>query len=362
MAFSFKDLFGGFGGDSVLGIDIGTSSIKVVQLKKEKERAILETYGELSLGPYANYGVGQAAKLSEDVVVGAIKDLLRESNVKAKNVAVSIPLSSSFVTVISVPHFADNISEIIKMEAKKYIPVPISEVNLDWWVLPEKEKKANTEGDVNKKKFSHALLVAIHKDIISGYQSLISKIGLSVKAYELECFSMSRSCIGRESSPVAIVDMGASTTKIAIVDYGVMKSAHSINKGSQDLTLVLSHSLSVDFGRAEELKREIGLSDLPEHREMVTVIEPMLDYILSEVVNLIKDFNKKYQRSVGKVLLVGGGSQLKGLVDYSVKRLAISVEMAEPFNKVEYPVFLSKVLQESGVDFSVALGLALRIL
>lgn len=344
----------------ILGIDIGTSSIKVVQLRKEKERAVLETYGEIALGPYANLSVGQAVKLPEDTIVEALKDVLKEANVKAKTAGVAIPLKSSFVTIIQLPFSVDkDISEIIQTEARRYIPVPISEVVLDWWVIPrEIEEKDPSDG--KKRKFTQVLLVAIHKDTINIYKNIISKAGLKASAYEIEAFSMTRSSLGKESSAVVVLDFGASTTKLAVVDYGIMMSSYTINHGSQNVTLALSRSLNIDFDRAEEMKREIGLSDLPEYREVVTVIEPMLDFVFSEANRFIKDYQKKYQRSIGKVVLTGGGSLLKGLVDFAVKRFTIEVELADPFLKIEYPVFLSNTLKKVGVSFSVALGLALR--
>lgn len=364
MDFSLKGLFKGLQAlgkkeQSVLGVDIGSSSIKIVQLRKEKERAILETYGEIATGPFANLKVGQTAKLSEDAVVTALKDVLKEANAKAKTAVVAIPLKSSFVITVSLPFSPDkDIAEVIQMEARRYVPVPISEAELDWWVIPEGLEKNVSAGE--KRKFTRVLLVAIHKDIINLYKNIISKANLKARAYEIESFSMVRSCLGKESSPVAILDFGASTTKLAVVDYGIIRSSYSINHGSQDLTLALSRSLNIDFSRAEEMKREIGLSDLPENKEVVAVLEPILDYVFTEANRFVKDFHQKYHHSIGKIILTGGGSLLKGLIDFTVKRFTIEVELADPFAKVEYPAFLANSLKGVGMNFSIAIGLALR--
>jgi Tfp pilus assembly PilM family ATPase len=147
---------------------------------------------------------------------------------------------------------------------------------------------------------------------------------------------------------------------VAIVDFGIMKSSYAISKGAQDLTLALSNSLGIDFKRAEEMKREIGLSDLPEHKEMVSVLEPLLEFIFSEINSVIKDYQRKNGQTVSRTIVVGGGALLKGLVGFAVKRLAMEVNLADPFSKTEYPAFLEKVLKEAGPNFSIALGLALR--
>ncbi|MBU3925640.1 type IV pilus assembly protein PilM [Patescibacteria group bacterium] len=346
---------------SVLGLDIGSSAVKVVQLRKEKERAILETYGEIALGPYGNVHIGQSVSLSNDKIVEALKDLLREANVKAKRTAVSIPLKSSFITVINIPVLPDkNISEMIQLEARRYIPVPISEVIIDWWIFPEEEIVEEEKEDKDGRKFMKVLLVAIHKDTISTYKKIVSELGLELENFEIESFSMIRSSVGRDASPVAVVDFGASATNVAIVDLGTMRSSYSVNKGSQDLTLALSSSLGVDFKRAEEMKREIGLSDLPEHKEIVSIMEPILEYVFTEIKSVIMDYQKKNKQSVNHVFITGGGALLKGLIDFSVKHLAVEVTMTDPFLKTEYPAFLGGVLRKTGLSFSVAIGLALR--
>jgi type IV pilus assembly protein PilM len=128
-------LFTGFSqkkGVSVLGIDIGSASIKVVQLKREKGRAILETYGEIALGPYAGTQIGRSTKLPSDKIAEALLDVMREANVTTIDSAISIPMRSSMVSVISLPRLTDKqMVEMVPIEARKYIPVPISEVSLD---------------------------------------------------------------------------------------------------------------------------------------------------------------------------------------------------------------------------------------
>lgn len=345
----------------ILGVDIGTSSIKLVQLKKEKERAILETYGEIALGQYGQLSIGQAVKLQEQKLVEALNDIIRESNVKTKNAVVSIPLGASFVTIVDLPSVPEkSLDEMVRLEARRYVPVAVSEVFLDWHIIPHKEDEDSDDEKKSQKDFTRILLAATHKDVIARYKEVFAKANLNVKAFEIEIFSMARSSTVRTGQPIAIVDFGATTTKIIVVDYGIIRFSHSLGKGSQDITLALSRSLNVDFSRAEETKREIGLSNLPEHKEIVSIMEPELEYILLEVNKVIREYQKKYNRLVGRTVLTGGGGMLKGLVDFSVKRLNMEVGVANPFLKVEYPVFLNDVLKEVGPSFSIALGLALR--
>lgn len=370
MAIHIKEMFKGFdlfkSKNNVLGIDIGSSSIKLVQLKKEKERGILDTYGEISLGQYGNMNVGQAVRLSEDKIVEALNDIIKESNAKSRTASVSIPLRSSFVAVMDLPDVPERkLDEVVKLEARRYVPISISEVLLDWWLIPksldEKENIEEEEKDGKKGKDSkRVLLVAIHRDTISSYKEIFSKAGIEIASFEIEIFSMIRACAGRTNQPVVVVDFGAATTKIVIVDYGIIRVSHSISKGSQDLTTILSRSLGVDFSKAEEVKREIGLSPLPEHKEIKSLMEPELEFVISEINKIIKDYQRKYNRAVSKVIFIGGGSLLKGLIDFSVKGFNTEVNLANPFAKVEYPAFLNDVLQEVGASFAISLGLAIR--
>src|SRR3989344_1558180 len=123
---------------SVIGIDFGSSAIKVVQLKSKNGRAVLETYGSISLGPYDELDVGQTTNLSVDKLSEALNDLLKESNVTTKNAILSIPARASLIFVIELPSSIkeNELPDVVPIESRKYIPVPISEVSLDWWIIP----------------------------------------------------------------------------------------------------------------------------------------------------------------------------------------------------------------------------------
>ena len=140
---AFSDIFKNFNffkkQGSVIGVDIGSSSIKVVQLKKEAGVAKLETYGEISLGPYGGMSVGQAVSLPPEKIAEAFKDLSKQINITATEGTFSVPLKSSLLKLIEIPKVNDaNLEQIVQLEARKYIPVPISEVFLDWLMIPQR--------------------------------------------------------------------------------------------------------------------------------------------------------------------------------------------------------------------------------
>jgi type IV pilus assembly protein PilM len=354
---------------SVLGVDIGSSSIKVVQLRKQGGRAILETYGELSLGPYAGVGVGQATNLGADKIIEAMTDLLTEKEVSitSRLCGVAIPFASSFMQVISIPSVSPKeLSQIMPLEARKYVPAPISEVMLDWSVIPQ-DKNAETDvvnaSDSNGKADTakmEVLLVAIHNSTIEKYKNIIAKSGLDNSFFEIEIFSTMRSVLDQEISPVMILDMGATSTKLFIVERGIMRSSHTINKGSQEVTNALSKTLGIPLQDAEILKREKGLSGTANGIGLTDVINVTFDYIFSEANQVVLAYQKKYNKNVSKVFLVGGGSAILGLEDSAKKSFQTDVVAGNPFSKVVVPAFLEEILRKTGPEFTVSVGLALR--
>jgi len=161
---------------SVLGVDIGSSSIKVVQLKKDNGVALLETYGELSLGPYQDLEIGRATNLAPAKIAEALKDLIRESSVTTVNAGFSIPFASSLLTFIQMPKLGEaKLNKMIPIEARKYIPVPISEVVLDWFIIPDREEsKAQVNSEEKSDNVTDVLLVAIHNEVLNALISLFS--------------------------------------------------------------------------------------------------------------------------------------------------------------------------------------------
>ncbi|HVT74856.1 MAG TPA: type IV pilus assembly protein PilM [Candidatus Paceibacterota bacterium] len=371
MAISFlKGLFSGLaktGGQSVVGIDIGSSSIKVVQLRKKGGKATLETYGELALGPYAGVEIGRATNLPNDKIVEALRDLLRESNVTTKSCGISIAASASLLSFIKMPEMDQKqLATMIPIEARKYIPVPIAEVALDWWVIPKEEnsfsefEKAPAPGDAPREKGIDVLLVVIHNDVLNRLNQISETSQLATTFYEIEIFSSMRSVVEQGLESVMIFDMGAGSTKLYVIDRGILRASHAINRGSQEITLALSRSLGASVGDAEHIKRTIGLSPEPDNKNVKEVISLNLDYIFSETNRVIGSYERKYNKTISKVILTGGGALLKGFLDLARSKFQTEVVLGDPFGKTEAPAFLEPVLRTAGPEFAVAIGIALR--
>ena len=367
-----KNIFSGLiktgnGGDSAVGVDIGSSAIKVVEIKRKGGKAVLETYGSIALGPYNDQDAGRVTNLPVEKIILALKEVLKQSGVVNTSLALSVPIQSSLIFTIELPDqiSANEIAAIVPTEARKYIPVPITEVSIDYFVLPKKEASFSeinsgaNDSSSTKEKLS-VLVVATQNDAVARCRSIASGCNLEASFFEIEIFSSIRANFEHELSPVLLIDFGASRTKLSIVEFGLVKSYHTIDRGGSDISNSIAESMSIPFSEAEKMKKEYGLLGNPSEASLADIIKAHTDYIFSETNNVLLGHEKTYNRTISKVIFTGGGSLLKGLREVAANNFQAEIEIGNPFSKVDAPEFLEKVLETMGPEFAVALGLALR--
>ena len=373
MSNPFKDILNKASGmfasntnDSAVGVDIGSSAIKIVEIKKQKGKAMLETYGSIALGPYADTEIGKVTNLPPEKIVEALKEVLKQSGVSSTGAAFAIPVQSSLIFNVELPPQLkeSEMAAVVPTEARKYIPVPISEVTIDYFVAP---KKAASFAEANNPDVPSAdtektevLVVALQNDAVSTYKTIVAQSNLEASFLEIEIFSSIRSNFEHELSLVLLIDFGASRTKLSLVEFGMVKTYHTINRGGMDISASIAQTLGVPFAKGEEMKKEFGLLGNAEEKEFANIIKTHTDYIFSETNSVLLGYEKKHNRSVSKIILSGGGALLKGLKEEAAQNLHFEIEMGHPFSKVGAPAFLDKVLQQAGPEFAVAIGLALR--
>jgi len=263
----------------------------------------------------------------------------------------------------------EQLKRLMPIEARKYIPVQVSEVTLDWFVIPE-EKAEDAFDRVEKetmiqKRGQEVLLVAIHNHVLRSYQEVTQGLGLSAAFYEIEIFSAVRSVLGHGVAPVMIIDIGASSSKLYVVERGIVRATHLVNYGSQHMTEQLARSLGWSFEKAERMKREWGLNNSPtytasENARIKQSLTTTLERIFAETSRVLVSFGKRYNKNISKVVLTGGGASLPGMHQFARELLGLEVEIADPFAKTEAPAFLDGVLKEIGPGFAVSVGTALR--
>lgn len=340
----------------MIGVNIGAYSTKVVQLRYARERAVLETYGELLNEGYLKHpessrGGGILHYTDQDLGT-IIKDVLRESNVTTTDAVATIPAAAAFITTIMFPRSLEKeIAQAVPYEARKYVPIPISEVLLEWMVLEDTDARDDSIA---------VLLVAVPREAVEKFRRVGEIAGLNMRSLEVEPFSMARSLIGYDNTPTLIINFGHQSTTLVFVERGLIRMAHTLGRGSQELTRALERGLAVNTERAEAMKREVGLSERIEEREIASVMAPMLETLFAEIERLTSLYHRKAPHKIQKVNLTGGGANLKGLVEFAALKFGLEVTRGSPFTRLVTPPFLQPVLKEIGPTFSVATGAAIR--
>jgi len=351
---------------SCLGIDIGTSSIKVVQLKKAEGRFKLETYGELQTYGYLERlndpFQTKSLKMLESQVVEMIGKIIKESDVSTNNVVASIPVFSSFIVVINMPPMSEKeLSQALSYEARRHIPIPLSEVTTEWKVVNKEVAGLSKDGKKDLFNF-RVLLIAVPKEVIAKYLRIAKALNLKLLALELESFSYIRSLIGNDKSVSCILDFGARSTSFTIVDKGFIQASHSLDVAGRELTRALSHGMGVSFRRAEMYKKEKGLDhhEIMADKGMKDILFTIVDKIAVEMERIIDNYQKNTKRKVSKLVLSGGSGNLIGLKEHLVKELNVDVAIGNPWSRVAYPSFIESTIKEIAPRFAVATGLAMR--
>jgi len=345
-----------------LGIDIGTSTIKIVELSLRGERVKLEKYGEISIQtlyekPFRTFEKS-ALLLSSQDISRAILAILDEAKISERKAIFSIPDFSSFFTSFELPPMTkEELPSAIRFEARHYIPLPLSEVTLDWSII---------KGEVDRKKTPlKILLVAVPNDIISQYQQIASLSKLELKALEAEVFGLVRSLVKEDKRTIALLDIGAQSTTINLIDEKILKISHSFDVSGNQLTQLLAKSLNIDYNEAEGLKRKYGLSFPDKEAPAIAlkirdILTPLIDLILLEIEKISLGFFQTEKKEIQKIILAGGSALFPGLRDYFLTALKKEVEIANPFLDMIYPPILERTLKEMGPSYATAVGVALR--
>ena len=358
MAFSFETILKTIKGngakqpDRVVGIDIGSASIKVVELEKAEQVITLRTYGELQLGPYADASLGSAVKLSEEQKIEALVDVIREAGVQATSGILSMPLSSSFVTIIPVKTAGNETLETkIPVEARKYIPVPLNEVTLDWSELVKHEGDASPSTEV--------LLAAIQNDSLHSYTKIMAALSMTSQPSEIEVFGSIRSLVTAEADCLAIIDIGATLSKLYIIRDGALERIHRVSTGGAAITDKLATLLQVPFVEAENIKR-LAAADSAHHTEIKKVTTALLRPAFQEFSRIMQQYEARMNMPIAATQLVGGAALGVGVRALATEVIGREVVQGRPFDKVAYPAFMEDTLESLGPVFATSLGAALR--
>lgn len=342
----------------LVGLDIGSSGIKLVQLKENRGRYVLQKFGVKPLEPEV---IVDGTVMDEGRVVSAIRELFEELNVKVKQVAVSISGHAVIIKKISLPPMPDDELEgQVKLAAEQYIPFDINEVNIDFHVLPPSEVGSDTQGEMS------VILVAAKKDKINELTELVKAAGLLPLVMDVDAFAIENmhaiNYPVAQDETTALVNVGASVMNVNIVRRGTSLFTRDIPIGGNRYTEAIQRELGMSYEDAESTKK--GERSAGGNQAAVnSVIDGVNAEVASEIARTIDYFKSTTtDAEIQQVLLCGGTSRVKGLVQQLHDRMQVSVEIADPFSEVDTSGsdFDQETLSQLGPLAAVGMGLALR--
>jgi type IV pilus assembly protein PilM len=340
-----------------LGLDIGSSGVKLVQLKEKKGAFSLQAYGSAPLPPEA---IVDGALMNSAAIVTAIQELLAAQKVKAKEVAIGVRGHSVIIKKISLPRMTqEELDESIQWEAEQYIPFDVKDVNIDTQIL-------TPEGDAAGQM--DVLLVAAKKDMINDYTSVCAEAGLSATVVDVDAFAVQNAYEANyevgSGDTVVLINVGAAVANINILSRGVTTFTRDITMGGNAFTEEIQKQLNISYDEAEALKvGGQGETDAVVPQEVERVIQGVAEQMAGEIQRSLDFYAATAADSrVARVYLSGGTARIPALFKVIEARAGVPVEILNPFKNIEVDnrKFDPAVILAAAPSAAVGVGLALR--
>lgn len=341
-----------FGGESeFMGLDIGTSALRVVELVGSGKNKIIGRYGMTPLEPGISISDSRAdqQKLAE-----AIKAFIAQSGIRTKNVAVGLPVSKVFNTVVDIDRLSQTeLAKSILYQADSLIPTPLSESKIDWALLGD--------SPVSRTKIE-VLLSSVPNDYIERRLDMLESIGLNVIAFEPESIAMTRAMVApSETGAQVIMDIGTASTDLVITMGGGPRLIRAIPIGLDTLIRAAVQNLNIDAKQATQFVFKFGLAQDKLEGQIYNALIGTVDSLMQEVEKSIKFFQGRHKGiAIEKIIMTGGASTLPLFPLYVVNKFNIAVEIGNAWRNVAFPPEKQNDLLAVSNFFAVAAGLALR--
>jgi type IV pilus assembly protein PilM len=340
-----------------IGLDIGSSGVKLVQLKERKGGYALQAYGQSPLPPEA---IVDGALMNSGAIVQAIQDVVRDAKVRSKEVAFGVRGHSVIIKKISLPRMTqEELDESIQWEAEQYIPFDVKDVNIDTQILTL-DNEATGQMDV--------LLVAAKKDMINDYTSVCAEAGLTATVVDVDAFAVQNAFEANYEVPagqaVVLINVGASVSNINIVLNGNATFTRDITMGGNAFTEEIQKQLNISYDEAEALKvGGQGETDAVVPQEVERVIQGVADQMAGEIQRSLDFYAATAaENRIARVFLSGGTARIPALFKVLEQRSGVPVEVLNPFKAIEVDnrKFDSSLIMQAAPSAAVAVGLALR--
>ncbi len=345
----------GFGGTkTIVGLDIGSSSIKAVELKRA--RGGMEVV-HLGIEPVASDVVVDSMIIDSPSVSGIINKIFTDNNIKTKAVATAVSGHSVIVKKISMPAMSDQeLGETIEREAAQHIPFDVSEVNIDYQRLTEDDTAPQMD----------VLLVAVKKDKILNYTNVLNQSGKSAAVVDIDAFAL-QNCYEYNYDPapgatVALLNVGASVMNINIVKGATPLFTRDVSVGGHQYTDSLQKELDLSFDDAEAFKLGKKVGTVSEDAK-APILQQVTEIIVLEIQKTFDFFRATAAgEHIERIYLAGGSCNVPGLMEALRQEFTLPVEVLNPFQKIQPPAAgpVAELIEKNPGQLAVAVGLALR--
>lgn len=333
------------------GLDIGTTAVRVAELRTTGTTKSLVRY---AYAPIDSKLVASDAPADQQKVAQIIRDLIAQSKITTKNVAVNVPSQRVFTTVVDIERLAESeLAKTIKFQADSLIPTPLAESKIDWALIGD--------SPVDKTKVE-VLLSSVANDYIEQRLDMLEMIGLNVIAFEPDGMALTRALLQADATGARMVlDIGNKTTDLVIVINGIPRLTRSIATGSEAIIRSAMQNLNIDEAQAQQFIYKFGLSKEKLEGQVFQAISSTIEILTSEIEKSIKFFNSRYAGlPIEQLVVTGSASVIPEFPLFLANKLGLNVEIGNAWRNVAYPRDRQNELLSIANQFSVAVGLAER--
>ncbi|OGG15609.1 hypothetical protein A3D77_02850 [Candidatus Gottesmanbacteria bacterium RIFCSPHIGHO2_02_FULL_39_11] len=335
--------------NSILGIDIGTHSIKAVELIRGKNKKIrLRSVGYIPSPSVSSEGTTKK-------IVEGLGRLIHDMKVSTNEAVISLPPSKVVTRIVEVPLMKDaELASSIQWEAEQYIPWPLAKSRVDYAVIEENP-------DTKRMKI---LLAAAPKDFVESIMSIVDQVGITPIGIEPEVVAIVR-CITFSLPPlpaILVLSFGATNSEIALVRKKEIVFTKSFPIGGNTLGRAISEEMGFQFTQAEEYKKTYGIEENRLEGKIYKVIIPLLSAMLSDLEKALIYYKSQYsQETISTLVLTGGSAKIPGLVPYLTKYFGLDCQLINPFSSISVDSSIAPMVIPDGVLYTVATGLGLKV-
>lgn len=329
---------------AVLGLDIGFHSIKAVELARVNKTIQLVSLGSIPTPPR---GLLSETTVDEKAMVDTILKLLHDMKATSKIVNTSLPESQVYTRVIEVPKLSEKeLASSIQWEAEQYIPLPISQVNLDYAVLGGEDNNS-----------MHVLLVAAPRKIIDKYSRILAEAGVSLASVETDAIAILRVIPKEvpESANLLLINIGANASDICIVRKRILTFVRTVPIGGDSFTRAISEELGFNPAQSEEYKRTYGLDKEKLEGKVFASIQPVFHTIIEEIKKIQAFFRDHYaNEELSSAIVYGGSARLPGLISYIAGETGVDLQVSNPFEDIEVHPSIKQQIEANSPSFAVS--------